>query len=87
MTEHYPAIFKLFTRLDDAEGTLQCHLFICQQKRDADALYSSTYKQILNQAGSFSRGPLSPIAISIRTLNDFILCVFILSLFIQLFWR
>ena len=54
------------------------------RRRTAHLLFS----QILNQAGSFSRGPLSPIAISILcTLNDFILCVVILSLFIQLFWR
>ena len=46
VADHYPAIFKLVTRLDDAEGTLQGHLFVCQQKRDADTLYNSTYKQM-----------------------------------------
>jgi hypothetical protein len=46
VADHYPAIFKLVTRLNDAEGTLQCHLLVFQQKRDADALYDSTYKQM-----------------------------------------
>jgi hypothetical protein len=46
VADHYPAIFELATRLNDAEGTLQCHLFICQQIRDADALYYSTDKQM-----------------------------------------
>jgi hypothetical protein len=46
VADHYPAIFKLVTRPNDAEETLQCHLFICQQKRDADALDYSTEKQM-----------------------------------------
>jgi len=46
VADHYPAIFELVTRLDDAEGTLRCHLFICQQIRDADALDYKTDKQM-----------------------------------------
>ena len=46
VADHYPAIFELVTRLNDAEGKLQCHLFICQQRKDADAIDYSTEKQM-----------------------------------------
>ena len=49
VNHHYPVVFELVTRLNDAEGTLQCHLLICQEKGDADALYTSTYKQMKRQ--------------------------------------
>ena len=46
VADHYPVVFEVVTRLNDAEGTLQCHLLICQRKGDADALYNLTSKQM-----------------------------------------
>jgi hypothetical protein len=39
VNEHYPVVFELVTRLNEAEGTLLCHLLICQEKAVADALF------------------------------------------------
>jgi hypothetical protein len=46
ITDHFPAIFKLVIRPEKAEETLQCHLFLCKKKSDADALVDLVDKKL-----------------------------------------